>query len=381
MQVPISRSTIGWGEPADLVEPLLLALADLGEGVAVLEGERFIWVNDELGRITGYQPAELTSPEFDIRYIFAPEEQERMQARLQARLAGLVPEEHYEVTLQRVRGDLVNAEVSVKPLHVAGRQLRFAVVRDVTAKKRASEELELARRERSEAEKMAALGSLVSGVAHEIRTPLAYIANHVSLVEARIERAKSTPHLDIAALHAELDESLAAMREGVERANRLVKDLQRYTKLPTGDVRTAFLEDVVAEALKLWRATHPGVSARVAEDLQPTMLLLMDVSKIEQVVLNLLENGADAMPQGGTIRITTRALADGAQLVVADEGVGIAAEDVGRIFEPLFTTKAQGMGLGLAIVRRIVELHDGKIVCESAPGAGTTFTVTLPSVH
>ena len=377
MQVPISTpdTALRFGEPADLVEALLLALSDLGEGVAVLEGERFVWANETLGRITGYLPGELTSPEFSVRYIFAPEEQPRMDERLRARFDGTTPEEHYEVTLLRLSGERVNVEVSVKPLHVQGRRLRFAVVHDVTARKRGAEELELARRERTESEKMAALGSLVSGVAHEIRTPLAYISNHVSLIESRLHRALDE-HAAPDQLYEELAASIEAAHEGV---NRLVKDLHRYTKLPTGEVRPAFLEDVIVVALDLWRATHPGAGVRVVEQLEPTMLVRMDVSKIEQVVLNLLENAADAMPAGGTIRIATEALPDGARLIVKDEGVGIPPEEVGRIFEPLYTTKLHGMGLGLAIVRRIVELHKGKIKCESAPGAGTMFTVTLPA--
>ena len=380
MQVPVSAGpqALRLGEPADLVEALLLALSDLGEGVAVLEGERFVWANEAMGRMTGYLPSELTGPEFNVRYIFAPEEQDRMDERLRLRLRGAMPEEHYEVALLRLTGERVHVEVSVKPLHVAGRQLRFAVVHDITARKRAAEELELARRERTESEKMAALGSLVSGVAHEIRTPLAYVSNHVSLTESRLRRtvqAGAPPE----EFYAELAASLASMHEGVDRINRLVKDLHRYTKLPTGEVRPGFLEDVVAGALSLWRATHPGTSARIVEDLQPTTLVRMDASKIEQVVLNLLENAADAMPRGGTIRISTRDVPDGARLVVQDEGIGIAAEEVGRIFEPLYTTKIHGMGLGLAIVRRIVELHKGKIQCESEPGRGTTFTITLPA--
>src|SRR5438067_10815673 len=97
MQVPVSPApqSLRLGEPADLVEALLLALSDLGEGVAVLEDERFVWANEALGRMTGYLPGELTGPEFSVRYIFAPEEQERMAERLRLRLTGPVLEEHY----------------------------------------------------------------------------------------------------------------------------------------------------------------------------------------------------------------------------------------------------------------------------------------------
>lgn len=239
-------------------------------------------------------------------------------------------------------GELAHTEVSVKPLHVAERNLRFAVVRDITARKRADEELEVARRERSQSEKMTAQGSLVSGVAHENRTPLASIANHVNLIGLRLSRTRAEASAP-ASLQADLAESVAG------------------------------------QALGLWRSTHPGSSARVVERFEPTRVVRMDVSKVEQVVLNLLENAADAMPAGGTIHLSTDAIPDGARLVVQDEGISIPAEDVGRIFEPLYTTKTQGMGLGLAIVRRIVELHKGKIVCESRAGSGTTFTVTLPA--
>jgi signal transduction histidine kinase len=238
------------------------------------------------------------------------------------------------------------------------------------------EELEIARKERAQSEKMAALGSLVSGVAHEIRTPLAFIANNAHLIQRRMDKAP----LDDAGV-ADVRTCLASVQEGIDRINRLVKDLHRYTKLPEAEARPCFLEDVVRDAIELWRATHPGAGVQVVEQLDPTSLLRLDAAKVQQIVLNLLENGAEAMPVGGVVRISTEALPDAARLIVRDEGVGMPPSVLGRIFEPLYTTKPEGMGLGLAIVRRIVELHRGTIRCDSSPGSGTTFTITFPQAY
>jgi signal transduction histidine kinase len=176
----------------------------------------------------------------------------------------------------------------------------------------------------------------------------------------------------------EMESSLRMAEEGVDRANRLVKDLSRFTRLTTETTRCR-LDEIVAEALELFRMTHPGASATILESLEPTPLLLVDKSKIQQVVLNLVGNANEALRHGGTIRVETCATPMGAALVVQDDGPGIPGEEMGRIFEPFFTTKPEGMGLGLSIVRRIIELHRGTIRCDSSPGAGTTFTVHLPA--
>lgn len=359
-----------------LYETLIGAQSDLGDGVVLLEAERFVFVNDAFCRLTGYTRNELTSPEFRLEFLWAPEEAERMAERMARRLAGDVPEEHYEVTIRPLRGPKIHCEVSVKRVNLPERNVRFAVVRDVTERKEAQAELDLARKEMAQSEKLAALGVLVGGVAHEVRTPLVYIQNSLNVLARHLRRETEARRLPAGSMPL-VDECLAQASEGVDRINRLVKDLARYSRLST-EPQPARLDGVVGEALDLYQATHVGTGIHLQARLEATPELVMDRGKIQQVVLNLLQNASEAMPRGGRIRIATEAVPGGARLVVQDEGEGMPAHVRERIFDPFYTTKADGMGLGLSIVRRIVELHRGSIRCDSGDGQGTKFTITLP---
>jgi PAS domain S-box-containing protein len=374
-RIPIRRASDG-RQPPRFYDTLPNALSALGEGVAVLEGESFLYANEAFARMVGYEPRDLLTPTFSVRQLFAPENREMMEERLQRRLTGVAPEDRYEAILVRRDGVRVHVEVSVRALRMDQSGLRFAVVRDITGRKRAQEELTRIRKEVAESEKLAALGTLVSGLAHEVRTPLVYVQNSAHLLRQRVERMADGREQAAEAL-PKVDECLREIEEGVDRINRLVRDLGRYTRLPVNDKIPSSLDGVVADAIRLWRGAHPGSSVDLVERLEPTPEVDLDRAKIQQVVLNLLQNAAEAMPGGGAIIVRTEALPQGARLVVADSGSGIAPEVRERIFDPLYSTKPEGMGLGLSIVRRIVELHRGSIVCESVPDAGTTFTVTL----
>lgn len=378
--IPVQRERGRQVAPAPrFYETLLTALSELGEGVVVLEGETFVYVNPAFARMVGHTPEELTRPGFSVRLLFHPEARASMEEHLRRRLAGEATEDHYTGILQKPDGQRVYVDISVKPLRHDGRALRFAVLRDTTSRHLVEEQLSAARREAQQIEKLAALGSLVSGVAHEVRTPLVYIQNHAHVLRSRVARIAAGEEDPRQAL-AEMDAAIASIEEGIDRVNRLVKDLHRFARLPGGDRRGERLDEVVAEAVRLWEATHVGRDVHVRAQLEPTPSVPLDRARIQQVVLNLIQNAADAMSRGGVIAVATEALPHGARLRVADHGPGIAPEAIGHIFEPFFTTKSDGMGLGLHIVRRIVEAHHGTIACESVPGQGTTFVVTLPAL-
>ncbi|HWG92521.1 MAG TPA: PAS domain S-box protein [Candidatus Thermoplasmatota archaeon] len=253
-------------------------------------------------------------------------------------------------------------------------------VRDVTEAKQAAEERQRLKEALNRSEKMAALGTLVSGVAHEVRTPLTYIRNNAFVAERRLRRTlEAAPAASPSAVVEDVLPLLKAVSDGVDRVSSLVDQLRRFIRNQAGEVAPAALDDVVGEGLRLFETAHPG-RVPLTKDLATTPTLPLQRLGVQQVVLNLIENAADAVrPQGGSVRVSTRATPDGgAQLVVEDDGPGIPEEVRGRMFEPLFTTKAHGTGLGLSIVRRIVEEHGGTIMCDSTLGKGTRFTVTFP---
>lgn len=249
-------------------------------------------------------------------------------------------------------------------------------VLDLTARQAAQAELESSRQQLALSEKLSALGALVSGVAHEIRTPLTYVSNNLFLVERAAQKALEKPQDAEAFLGSLLERAKAAV-EGIDRISVLVQNLRGYAQLDRRTRSEADLGEVVAGAVELFRATQRG-SIDVEVDLQSAPGLLLDREQIQQVALNLLTNAAEAMQAGGTVRVRTTPVADGAIFEVEDEGTGITPQAAARLWEPFFTTKAEGTGLGLSISKRLAEAHGGNIRYETSP-SGTKFTVYLPN--
>ncbi|HET6406181.1 MAG TPA: ATP-binding protein [Candidatus Thermoplasmatota archaeon] len=244
----------------------------------------------------------------------------------------------------------------------------------------AEETLEQARKRLAQSEKMSALGGMVSGVAHELRTPLVYLANNVELIQRVLHRGAAAGRT-AAELLPEVAPMAAETTEAVDRISRLVRDLRKF-EAPAPSARVMMdLRAPVAEAVRLFQVTHR--TARLQLDLEHTPSVPVDPMQVQQIVINLLENATDATgPAGAPIHVATRPSfhADGgALLLVEDGGTGMSRETLLRMFDPLFTTKREGRGLGLSIVKRIVDDHGGEIECLSTQASGTRFTIRFPT--
>ncbi|HET7746070.1 MAG TPA: GAF domain-containing protein [Vicinamibacteria bacterium] len=219
-------------------------------------------------------------------------------------------------------------------------------------------------------EKMAVLGTFASGLAHEVRNPLNSIALQLSILERRIGRCE-------AALAAEMADLTSVIREEIKRLDGLVGDFLLFSRTDRVQFHPASLEAIVEEVIRLVEpeAAATGVTLR-HERKTPVPVSAMDAEKVKQVVMNLVRNALEAMPEGGACVVET-SVADGrALLVVRDTGPGLPeGVDVYQLF---VTTKPKGTGLGLSIVQQIVMQHGGDVAAASVPGEGTTFTVTLP---
>jgi signal transduction histidine kinase len=221
-------------------------------------------------------------------------------------------------------------------------------------------------------EHLAALGRLASGVAHEIRTPLASLKLY--LQQARDELIPSPEHYE---------DFEIAMRQ-VERIAATVNEFLAFAR-PREPVfaRIDFaglVEDALAVIRPRANQENIEIACRVASDLP---IVEGDAGQLGDVLINLLVNALDAMPQGGQLAIRVERAPDSlaqpwVRIEVADTGVGIAAEDLDKLFEPFYTTKASGSGLGLAIAQGTVQRHGGAIQVRSKPGEGATFSVLLP---
>ena len=231
------------------------------------------------------------------------------------------------------------------------------------------------------AEKLAAIGQLASGIAHEVKNPINYMLNFVRPARGKLDRAQSgqLPADAVARELASVGEALGRVVEGGERILRIVNGLQAFAR--GGQARVPVAVDAeVAAALRLTEGTAPP-GVQITSNLQSEGTVLGSPVSIGAVTLNLVSNALRALSPGGTVRVSTTSDEESVCLVVEDDGHGIPPEYLDRIWDPFFTTRGagEGLGLGLALVLRIVnEDMGGRIQVRSEPGEGTRFEVTIP---
>jgi two-component system NtrC family sensor kinase len=227
-------------------------------------------------------------------------------------------------------------------------------------------------------QKLAALGELAAGVAHEINNPLAIIRQEAEWLRQLLEgqRLRDAPEW------GEIQDSLREIIQQVERSREITHNLLNLARPREPVIQEVNLNKLVADMSALVEREAGQHNIKIVRDLQSDLpLLYSDPPLLRQVILNLLNNAQQAIQQDGVISIATRSTPDGyVNLTVTDTGGGIAAEDLPKIFHPFFTTKppGQGTGLGLAICHRILDELGGRIAVASQVGQGATFTVSLP---
>jgi len=221
---------------------------------------------------------------------------------------------------------------------------------------------ELIRRER-----LAAVGELAGGVAHEIRNPLAGIGGALTML------AREMP------ADADTQEVMREVQTQIRRMERLVQDLLAYARPGMLQSEWVDVHAILKQAVESIARRQIDSKIDFVLDFDPDIPeIYADPRDLEQAFGNLLLNAAQAIPEQGTIAVRTRRCGGNIQISIRDDGVGIDAEIRDKIFEPFFTTKARGTGLGLSLVRRAVENYDGEIRVDSAPGEGSVFVLTLP---
>ena len=232
--------------------------------------------------------------------------------------------------------------------------------------------LQTAQQELLVAERMATVGRVSLKVAHEVRNPISAIELNAEMLDDIVRGRAGQDMEDATGL-------VRAIRDQVNTLDAFTEEYLAFARFPRPQFEEDSVNDMVAAVAEFMRplATRQGIGVKVATDATvPPMEF--DRTLLRQAVINLVKNGIEAAPPGGTLTLTTRRVDETVEIAVTDSGAGITPEVGRRLFEQFFTTKPQGTGLGLSISRQILEDHGGKIRWSSAAGEGATFTMTLP---
>ena len=217
--------------------------------------------------------------------------------------------------------------------------------------------------------KLAALGRLTSGVAHEVKNPLNAMMIHVELLKERLEDAE-----------ADVKQSLEVIGSEIRRLDRVVQGFLKFMRPQELTLKPVDLNAMLQSVGALLEAESQSHGVRFVLELDPALPpVSADEELLRQAFINILQNAVQAMPSGGAVRIRTRPEdTDWVRVVVTDKGVGIAPEDLDKVFKLYYTSKPGGSGIGLSVVYRILQLHDGTVEIKSHPGRGTALVVRLP---
>ena len=233
-----------------------------------------------------------------------------------------------------------------------------------------NEQLNDAQEQLVRTEKLAAVGTLASGVSHELRNPLSAIKNAVFLLKRKLSK-KAMPDID-----EKIIKFLDIMDKEIDRCSKIINDLLGFTRVTKPTRFSADINAVVNESLS---RVDISKNIKLSKTLQPDLpMIMIDANQIGQVLINLVENACQAMMNEGELKICSRVSDSFMEVEVGDSGCGIPKKEVKKIFDPLFTTKPRGTGIGLAVCYGIIQKHNGVIDVKSQEGIGTTMFIKLP---
>jgi len=341
---------------------------EYAENIVATLREPFVVLDRDLKVITGnrsfYKTFEMTPEEIEGRYIYEIGNREWDIPQLRQLLEDILPRNisfsdfEVEYDFQRIgrRVMLLNARRICKEANIT--QMILLVIEDITEKKLLQERL-------ITSEKLSTIGLLASVVGHEIRNPLGVIRNSACFLSMKLKDntdEKVVKHLKI-------------LEREVNSANLIISDLLDFARKKLPALELTDLNNVVMDVLS---SIFIPENIKVTTELCEIPPMLFDREQIRRAFLNLTLNAVQAMPEGGKLLVQTSKHFDSVEIAFTDTGVGISKENMEKLFTPLFSTKAKGIGLGLSICKQIVDGHDGNITVQGSVGEGSTFTVKLP---
>jgi len=325
---------------------------------------RIVMFNPAAERMFGYSRAEIAGQRVNVLMAdpYASEHDEYIQRYEKSREARAIGRVR-GVTAKRKSGELFPIEISVSEMEGEEDIPYAALIRDVSERDRLQAQL-------IESERLASIGATAAKIGHELANPINGMSLTIQLLEQRLSRQMSPPDDQTGA-------TVKRLKDEISRLNDLTRQFREFVRKEKYDFQPTELRNLIDDVIKLqgpdFVERNIQVEAVVSSDLPAVKV---DGNKIKQVLLNLVKNAVEAMPGDGKITIEARATQNTVVLEISDTGVGIPL-DVDA-FEPFMTTKKEGTGIGLVIVRQIVTAHGGGISYRSQPGQGTSFRIELP---
>lgn len=360
-------------------ETLRNLIDNMQDCVYVLYNEKFDLINTSFSELFGISPEEASSEDFNFLKLVAPESRSKVIERVKMRKKGKPPEPYYEFVAQNRNRNLINVEASTSEITYRGGRAVLGILRDVSERKRLEQRV-------TQSQKMDSIGRLAGGIAHDFNNLLTIISGHSDL--AKLEIDDRDP----------LNEHITQIEEASQRASDLTRQLLVFSRSQKLQQKVLNLNKIISNLDKMLKriiGEHINLLFVPEKELWNVKL---DPSQLEQVVINLVVNARDAMPEGGKLTVATQnsvlndqqkelfinsGKRDFVMLTISDNGVGIPDEVKTKIFEPFFTTKEEGKGtgLGLSTVYGIVKQSNGHILVESKTGEGTTFKILFPRIE
>jgi len=332
---------------------------EAGDGVAILQDEKIVFSNKRLAEILGYPKDELIG--LSIEKPVAEEYRQLVKERYQRRLQGEKVPTAYEVEALTKTGECIPIELNATSINYQRRPADLVIVRDIRERKQIEEQ-------RLRLEKLATMGELATMVAHDLRNPLTSIRNAGFYIKnscpgyAKPECKTAIEMLDI-------------IEQETLFANNIINDLLDFAAKRSLQKNEQNINKIIEDSLT---TSNIPENIKVERKFAEKATANVDDKQLERVLLNLIKNAVQAMPNGGKLTVTTSETKEHVEIGFTDTGLGIPDENLSKLFTPLFTTKAKGIGMGLAICKKIVEQHGGTIEARSKAGQGTTFTIKLP---
>lgn len=348
-------------------------LLQMSEGVLFTDEHcRILLTNRALDAMFGYEVGELVGQPVSVLNDATPEENARTAASVMAKIK-LGQTWSGEFRNRRKNGSIFWTAAQIAPVEISGQRYVVSVQSDITAAKRAEEEIAVLRNQLAHVSRLGTIGELASGLAHELNQPLAALHLYASAALRHLGPGVSP----------ELADCLQQLSQQSLRAGEIVRRMRSFATPTTTRRSSVDLHQLIREVLSLLaaelRSSGVRVDLRLDADLPP---VVADGIQLQQVLVNLIRNAMDAMdrtPLGSRVlTIATTLNQQSVRVTVADTGCGVAPETVNRLFDAFYTTKRDGLGLGLPICRTLIDGHGGKIGLERTSPEGSTFYFSIP---